>query len=63
MFTQCSSLTNLDLSSFDTSKVADMGFMFWSCNKLSLDCSHWNADKVTNHKDFNYNAHKVIPLV
>lgn len=47
MFTQCSSLTNLDLSSFDTNKVTDMGFMFWSCNKLSIDYSHWNVDKVT----------------
>lgn len=43
----CENLTNLDLSSFDTSKVTDMGFMFWSCNKLSLDCSHWNVDKAT----------------
>lgn len=47
MFTQCSSLTNLDLSSFDTNKVTDMGFMFWSYNKLSIDYSHWNVDKVT----------------
>ena len=63
MFTQCSSLTNLDLSSFDTSKVADMGFMFFSCSNLTLDCSHWNVDKVTSHYDFNSSAYNVIPPV
>lgn len=63
MFTQCSSLTNLDLSSFDTSKVTDMWFMFGSCSNLTLDCSHWNVDKVTIHGHFNDNAPKVIPPV
>lgn len=59
----CENLTNLDLSSFDTSKVTDMGFMFWSCNKFSLDCSHWNVDKVTLYDGFNRNAPNVKPPV
>ena len=29
MFESCSSLTNLDLRSFDTSKVTDMRWMFF----------------------------------
>ena len=35
MFSSCSSLTTLDLSGFDTSKVTDMSNMFNSCYKLS----------------------------
>lgn len=35
MFGQCDALTSLDLSSFDTSKVTDMGFMFWIDTNLS----------------------------
>ena len=35
MFSACYSLTTLDLSGFDTSKVTDMSSMFNSCYKLS----------------------------
>ena len=35
MFSGCSSLTSLDLSNFDTSKVASMYSMFRSCYKLT----------------------------
>ena len=35
MFQKCSSLTSLDLSGFDTSKVAYMKDMFTECSKLS----------------------------
>ena len=38
MFYGCTSLTSLDLSNFDTSKVTNMGYMFQSCTNLtSLD--------------------------
>ena len=38
MFSGCSSLTTLDLSEFDTSKVTNMGNMFRGCTNLtSLD--------------------------
>lgn len=63
MFDSCSSLTTLDLSNFDTSKVTRMGCMFFSCSKLSLDCSSWNVDKVTEHFNFNFAAYNVIPPV
>ena len=40
MFSGCSSLSSLDLSSFDTSSVTDMSSMFYGCSKLaSLDLS------------------------
>ena len=63
MFSSCSNLTTLDLSNFNTSEVTDMRYMFYNCSNLTLDCSHWNVDEVTNHEDFNRNAPKVIPPV
>ena len=63
MFGNCSNLTTLDLSSFNTSNVTDMAMMFNYCSNLTLDCSHWNVDKVTSYNDFNDNAPNVIPPV
>ena len=49
MFRLCSSLTSLDLSSFDTSNVTDMGEMFSGCRSLtSLDVSYFDTSNVTN---------------
>ena len=49
MFLRCSSLTSLDLSSFDTSKVMDMSKMFLRCSSLtSLDLSSFDTSKVEN---------------
>ena len=61
MFYACSSLPTLDLSSFDTSNVTGMNQMFSSCSDLTLDCSHWNVDKVTVYDYFNRDAPNVIP--
>ncbi len=48
MFRGCSSLTALDLSSFDTSKVTDMSGMFSGCSSLTaLDLSNFDTSKVT----------------
>ena len=47
MFKDCSSLTSLDLSNFNTSKVTDMGNMFSCCSHLtSLDLSHFDTSNV-----------------
>ena len=35
MFSECRSLTNLDLINFNTSQVTDMFSMFKECNKLT----------------------------
>ena len=49
MFSGCLSLTSLDLSSFDTSKVTTMGCMFEGCKSLtSLDLSNFDTSSVTN---------------
>ena len=47
MFAQCSSLTSLDLSSFNTSKVTDMRGLFEGCKNLtSLNVSSFNTSNV-----------------
>ena len=44
MFSKCSELTSLDLSSFNTDKVTNMQFMFNSCTSLSeLDLENFNT--------------------
>lgn len=47
LFGNCSSLTNLDLSSLDTSKVTAMNNVFYGCKKLSnINVANWNTSKV-----------------
>lgn len=47
MFDGCSSLTTLDLSTWDTSNVTNMTNMFNGCSSLeSLGVSTWNTSKV-----------------
>ncbi|EGO6085458.1 DUF285 domain-containing protein, partial [Enterococcus faecalis] len=55
LFSGCSSLTSLDLSSFDTSKVTTMFGMFNGCSSLTnLDVSSFNTSEVTDmDKMFN----------
>ena len=49
MFSNCNSLTGLDLSHFNTAKVTDMTCMFNACPQLFLVYvgSAWNTDAVT----------------
>ena len=49
MFTDCSSLTSLDVSGFKTDNVTDMNYMFGRCSGLtSLDVSGFNTANVTD---------------
>ena len=49
MFSGCSGLTSLDLSSFNTQNVTDMDWMFSGCSGLtSLDFSGFNIQNVTS---------------
>ena len=49
MFRNCSSLTSLDVSGFDTSKVTSISFIFSGCSSLtSLDVSGFDTSKVTS---------------
>jgi len=49
MFYNCSSLTSLDVSGFNTSSVTGMSHMFYNCSSLtSLDVSGFNTPAATN---------------
>ena len=51
MFSECSSLTSLNLSDFNTSNVQDMSSMFQLCSSLtSLNISNFNTNNVQNIK-------------
>ncbi len=48
MFSNCVSLTSIDLSNFSTSNSTDMSWMFSGCGSLtSLDLSNFNTSKVS----------------
>jgi len=49
MFYKCNSLTNLNLSNFNTKNVTYMNAMFYFCNSLiNLNLSNFNTQNVTN---------------
>jgi len=49
MFSNCRSLSHIDLSKFDTSNVLDMGHMFSTCLYMTtLDISGFDTSKVLN---------------
>ena len=64
MFTGCSSLTNLDLSSFKTPKLTNVGYFLYNCSKLStLDISNFDTTNVTDiHRMFQNTALKKLDL-
>ena len=57
MFSGCSSLTSLNLSSFNTNKVTDMDSMFEDCSKLaSLDLSNFNCNNIKSMENMFKNC-------
>ena len=51
MFGNCSSLTSLNLSNFNTNNVTNMYGMFYDCSSLtSLNLSNFNTNNVTDMK-------------
>ena len=63
MFTGCSNLTALDLSTFNTEKVTAMHYMFHNCSGLkSLNVSKFNTGKVTNMSSMFENC-RVLPTL
>ena len=49
MFWNCSSLTNLNLSNFNTQNVTNMSDMFYHCSSLiNLNLSNFNTQNITN---------------
>jgi surface protein len=63
MFDNCSSLTTLDVSNWDTSSVTTMSDMFRGCSSLTtLDVSNWNVSKVTNMSSMFYGCSLLTTL-
>ena len=63
MFIACSSLTNLDLSNFDTSNVTDMSYMFYCCSGLTnLDLSNFDTSNVTDMSYMFYDCNSLTNL-
>ena len=55
MFYGCSSLTNLNLTNFDTSLVQNMGGMFYGCSSLTfLNLSNFDTSQVTTMNSIFY---------
>ena len=56
MFRDCSLLTSINLSNFNTNNVNNMGYMFCGCSSLtSINLSNFNTNNVTNMADmFSY---------
>ena len=49
MFFDCSSLKEINLSSFNTSQVTNMSYMFYSCSSLKeINLSSFNTNQVTD---------------
>ena len=56
MFYNCSSLTSINLSSFDTSSVTRMDYMFYNCSSLtSINLSSFDTSSVTRMDYMFYN--------
>ena len=63
MFYNCSKLTSLDVTKFNTAKVTDMSNMFVNCSKLtSLDVTKFNTGNVTDMGYMFYNCSALTSL-
>ena len=63
MFRNCSNLTSLDLSGFDTSQVTSMFNMLYDCPGLTdLDLSGFDTSRVTNMNDMFYGCYGLTSL-
>lgn len=64
MFSSCENLTSLNVSSFDTRNVTDMGYMFYGCynNLTSLDLSSFDTRNVTNMSNMFNDCRKLRSL-
>ena len=62
MFSNCSSLTNINLANFNTQNVTNMSHMFYNCSSLTnINLSNFNNTKhVTNMKHMFYECNSLI---
>ena len=64
MFFCCESLTNLNLSNFNTQNVTNMKYMFYYCFLLTnLNLSNFNTQNVTNIQGMFYYCKSLAYLI
>ena len=64
MFSGCSSLASLDLSTFDTSAAKDLSYLFYGCSSLaSLNLSSFDTSNVEKMANLFYNCSKLAEVV
>ena len=63
MFYDCSKITKIDLSSFDTKNVTNMSYMFSGCdNIVNLDLSSFDTKNVINMSNMFCDCNNIINL-
>ena len=63
MFYNCTSLTQLDLSNWDTSSVTNISGVFANCSQLTqLDASNWDTSSVRSVYNMFYNCSSLTHL-
>ena len=63
IFYKCSSLTSLDVSTWDTAGVADMSGTFFDCSSLtSLDVSTWNTAGVADMSHMFFSCDRLVSV-
>ena len=60
MFTDCSQLSSLNLSNFDTSRVRSMHSMFSGCSKLEFINLKNFSEKVLSDSKYIFLLYKII---
>ena len=54
MFSNCNSLTNLNLSNFNTQNITDIYSMFFGCNSLTKESIITKDNKILNEFENKY---------
>ncbi len=63
IFTGCSALKTLDMSSFNTSNVENFTYMFSECTSLkSVNLTNWDTSKATNMAYMFNNCHSITEI-
>ena len=60
MFSNCESLTNINLSNFNTQNVNNMSYMFWNCRSLTnINLSNFQTKNVINMSWMFWGCHSL----
>ncbi len=64
LFSNCYSLTSVNLSNFNTSNYGNMNYMFSNCSQLTyLDLSNFNTSRVHYMNNMFYNCSSLKTLI